>query len=178
MQLRMSIDPVNTRFRPELVHESAYIAPSAVVLGNVVIEAEASIWPLAVIRGDTEQITIGAGSNVQDTSVLHADPSFPCILGKRVTVGHAAVVHGAIVEDDVMIGMRAVVMNGAKIGRGSIVGVGALVTEGMVVEPGSIVIGQPAKLHRMASEKDRARIEHAASHYVESAKVYRAATKE
>ncbi len=173
----MSIDPTNTQRRPELIHASAYIAPTAVVIGNVVIEEEASVWPLAVIRGDSERIVIGAGSNVQDGSVLHADPDFPCVLGKRVTIGHAAVVHGAIIDDEVMIGMRAIVMNGAKIGRGSIVGVGALVTEGMVLEPGSVVIGQPAKLHRMASEKDRARIEHAATHYIEAAKVYRQAEK-
>ena len=167
--------PQNTRHRPELVDPNAYIAPGAVVLGDVTIGPEASVWFNAVIRGDTEAIRIGAATNVQDGCVLHADPGFPCTMGDRVTVGHGAIVHGATVEDDVMIGMRAVVMNGARVGRGSIVAVGAVVTEGTEIPPGSIAMGQPAVVKRAATERDRARIQHAAEHYVAAAKVYREA---
>src|SRR6188768_2160287 len=115
------------------IDPSAFIAPGAVVLGNVWLGAQSSIWYNAVVRGDTEAIRIGNETNVQDLCCLHADPGFPCTLGDRVTVGHGAIVHGATVEDDVLIGMKAVVMNGAKIGRGSIVAVGAIVLEDMDV---------------------------------------------
>ena len=98
-------------FQDELVDPTSYIAPGAIVLGDVTIGAESSIWFNAVVRGDTEAIRIGSQTNVQDLCVLHADAGFPCVLGDRVTVGHAAIVHGATVEDDCMIGMRAVVMN-------------------------------------------------------------------
>ena len=111
---------------------------------------------------------------MQDGCILHADPGFPCTLGKRVTLGHGAIVHGATVEDDVLIGMRAVVMNGAKIGSGSIVGVGAVVTERMEIPPGSIVMGQPAKVKRPAEHRDIERIRHAAAHYAAAAKIYKA----
>lgn len=162
-----------TKFRDDLVDPTAYIAPGAIVLGNVTIGFESSIWFNAVVRGDTEAIRIGSQTNVQDLCVLHADAGFPCLLGDRVTVGHAAIVHGATVEDDCMIGMRAVVMNGAKIGRGSLIAVGAVVTEGTEVPPGSVVMGVPGKIRREVSEADRQRIAHAALHYVEQAKQFR-----
>ena len=160
----------NTRFRPELIAGSVFIAPGAVVLGDVTIGPESSVWFQAVIRGDTEMIRIGQQTNIQDACVLHADPGFPCLLGDRVTVGHAAIVHGAVVDDDVMIGMRAVVMNGARIGSGSIVAAGAVVTEGMQALPGSVVMGLPGKVVRMATETDHLRIRHAAEHYVAAAR--------
>ena len=163
----------HTRFRGELVDPSAFIAPGAVVLGDVTIGAESSVWFNAVIRGDTDAIRIGRQTNIQDLCVLHADAGFPCILGDRVTVGHSAIVHGAIVEDDVMIGMRAVVMNGAKIGAGSLVAVGAIVLEGMEVPPGSVVMGAPARIKRELAPRDQERIRHAAEHYVQAAKDYR-----
>ena len=163
----------NTRYRPELVDSSAFIAPGAVVLGDVTVGRESSIWFNAVVRGDAEAIRIGSQTNVQDNCVLHADPGRICTLGDRVTVGHGAIVHGALVEDDVMIGMRAVVMNGARIGRGSIVAVGAIVTEGTDIPPGSIAMGQPAVVKRAAQDRDLARIQHAAEHYVAAAKIYR-----
>ena len=171
----MPIRIENTRFRPELVDPSAFIAPGAVVLGDVVLGPESSVWYHAVLRGDCEQIRIGSQTNIQDGCVLHADPGFPCVLGNRVTVGHGAIVHGAIVEDDVMIGMKAVVMNGARIGRGSIIAAGSIVTEGTEIPPGSIAMGQPAKVKRQATERDAERIRHAAEHYVAAAKVYREA---
>lgn len=171
----MTIDPAQMRHRPELVHETAYIAPGAVVIGDVTLAEHTSVWFNAVIRGDSEAIRIGAGSNVQDGCVLHADPGRPCVLGERVTLGHGAIVHGAVVEDDVLIGMRAVVMNGARIGRGSIVGVGAVVLENMEVPPGSIVLGMPGRVVRPVNDRDRERIRHAAQHYIEAGKVYREA---
>jgi carbonic anhydrase/acetyltransferase-like protein (isoleucine patch superfamily) len=161
------------KFRPDQCHPSVFIAPGAVVLGDVTIGESSSVWYNAVIRGDVESITIGRESNVQDGCILHADPGFPCTLGDRVTLGHGAIVHGAIVEDDVLIGMRAVVMNGARIGRGSIVAVGAIVLEEMHVPSGSVVMGAPAVVKRQATEKDAARIQHAAEHYVAAAKKYR-----
>jgi len=164
---------MNVRHQPELVDSTAFIAPGAVVIGDVTIGAESSVWFGAVVRGDTEAIRIGKQTNVQDGCVLHADAGFPCALGDRVTLGHGAIVHGASVEDDCLIGMRAVVMNGAKIGRGSIVAVGSIVTEGMEIPPGSVVMGQPAKVRRETTERDRGRIRHAADHYVESSKAYR-----
>jgi carbonic anhydrase/acetyltransferase-like protein (isoleucine patch superfamily) len=166
------IDPKNTRLRRELMDATAYVAPDAVVLGDVTIGAGSSVWFGAVIRGDSDAIRIGRDTNIQDGCILHADEGFPCTLGDRVTLGHGAIVHGATVEDECLIGMRAVVMNGARIGRGSIVAVGSIVTEGMEVPPGSVVMGQPAKVRREVSERDRERIRHAAEHYVAAGKVY------
>jgi carbonic anhydrase/acetyltransferase-like protein (isoleucine patch superfamily) len=160
------------RFRPELVAPGVLIAPGAVVLGDVTIGEESSVWFNAVVRGDTEKIAIGRQTNVQDLCLLHADPGFPCTLGDRVTLGHGAIVHGATVENDCLIGMRAVVMNGAVIGAGSIVGVGAVVTEGTIIPPGSLVLGTPGKVTRTLEPKDIERIRHAAEHYVAAAKAY------
>jgi len=164
---------MNVHHRPDLIDETAFIADGAVVLGDVTIGAESSAWFGAVIRGDSAPIRIGRQTNVQDGCILHADPGFPCTLGDRVTLGHGAIVHGATVEDDCLIGMRAVVMNGAKIGRGSIVAVGSIVTEGTQIPPGSIALGQPAKVKREVTDRDQERIRHAAEHYVAAAKVYR-----
>jgi carbonic anhydrase/acetyltransferase-like protein (isoleucine patch superfamily) len=161
-------------FQPELVDPTAFIAPGAVVLGDVTLGPQASVWYHAVARGDCERIVIGPQTNVQDLCLLHADPGFPCLLGARVTLGHGAIVHGATVEDDCLIGMRAVVMNGARIGAGSIVGVAALVTEGMVVPPNSVVLGVPGKIVRQAEPRDLERIRHAAEHYVRQAAECRA----
>jgi carbonic anhydrase/acetyltransferase-like protein (isoleucine patch superfamily) len=156
-------------FQREKVAPNAFIAPNATVLGDVEVGEEASIWYGAIVRGDTAPIRIGQQTNIQDLCVLHADPGFPCSLGKRVTVGHGAIVHGATIEDDVLIGMRAVVMNGARVGAGSIVGVGAVVTEGMVVPPNSVVLGVPAQVKRACEARDVERIHHAARHYVAAA---------
>jgi carbonic anhydrase/acetyltransferase-like protein (isoleucine patch superfamily) len=160
-------------FRPEQVDASAWIASTAVVLGDVSIGAQSTIWYHAVLRGDTDTIRVGRETNVQDGCILHADPGFPCTLGDRVTVGHGAIVHGASVADDCLIGMRAVVMNGAKIGSGSIVGVGAIVMEGHEIPPESVAIGVPARVARQTTPRDRERIAHAALHYVKAGKVYR-----
>src|SRR5438132_1321910 len=109
---------------------SAFVHPLASVIGDVTLGSKVSVWPFASIRGDTDPITIGEGSNVQDNCVLHADHGFPTTVGKYVTIGHAAVVHGCVIEDDCLIGIRAAVLNGARIGRGSLIGAGAVVTPG------------------------------------------------
>ena len=121
------------------------------------------------VRGDTEAIRIGSSTNIQDACVLHADPGLPCVIGDRVTVGHAAIVHGAVVEQDVMIGMRAVILNGARIGTGSIIGAGAVVAEGTTIEPNSLVFGLPGKRVRATTEEQRTWIARAAEHYVAAA---------
>ena len=163
-----------TRFARDLVDSSAFIASNAVVLGDVTIAAQASIWFGAVVRGDAERIYVGRETNIQDLCVLHADPGFPCLIGAAVTVGHAAVVHGAEVEDGVMIGMRSVVMNGACIGTGSIIGAGAIVPEGKQIPPGSVVLGVPGRIVRQATAEDASRIKAAARHYAELGGQFRA----
>ena len=165
--------PHPLHFQAHLADPTAWIAPGAVVLGEVTLGPRATIWFNAVLRGDAEAIRIGADSNVQDGCVLHADPGFPCVLGERVTVGHAAIVHGATVENDVMIGMRAVIMNGAVIGSGALVGVGAVVPEGKVIPPNSLVLGVPGRIVRETTEADREYIAHAWRHYVEAGAQYR-----
>jgi carbonic anhydrase/acetyltransferase-like protein (isoleucine patch superfamily) len=163
----------NLQFRPELVDPTAYIAPGAVVLGDVTLGAEASVWFNAVIRGDTDAIRIGDQTNVQDLCVIHCDEGVPCSLGNRVTMGHGAVVHGATVGDDCLIGMKAVVLNRAIIGAGSLIAVGAVVTEGTEIPPASLVMGIPGRVVRPLTELDQLRIQHAAAHYVAAAKRYR-----
>lgn len=133
---------------------------------------------MAVLRGDTEEITIGAESNIQDGCVLHADPNFPCRIGNRCSLGHRAVVHGAIVEDDCLIGIGAIVLNGAVIGRGSLIAAGALIPEGVQVPPESVVMGVPGKVVRRTTQADLARIQHAAQHYRHSIAAYQKATSD
>lgn len=165
--------PHPLHFQEQLVDPTAWLAPGVTILGDVQICARATIWFNAVIRGDAESIRVGADSNVQDGCILHADPGFPCLIGDRVTIGHAAVIHGARLENDVMIGMRAVIMNGAVIGAGSLVGVGAVVPEGKIIPPNSLVLGVPGKTVRETTEKDREYIAHAARHYVQAGAEYR-----
>lgn len=162
-------DETTCRFRPELVDETVYIAPGAVVVGDITIAPRASVWYNAVLRGDCAPITIGAGSNVQDCAVLHADPGYPCSLGKGVTVGHGAIVHGATVGDNVVVGMKAVVQNGATVGENSIIAVGSVVTEGAQIPPGSLVMGVPAKLKRPLEPHEIEMNRYSAEHYVENA---------
>jgi carbonic anhydrase/acetyltransferase-like protein (isoleucine patch superfamily) len=132
------------------------------------------VWPTAVLRADNDRITIGEESNVQDGAVIHVDPGFPCTVGKRVTIGHRAVVHGATIEDECLIGMGAVVLNGAVIGAGSLVGAGAVVREGMQVPPGSLVLGVPAKVVKQVDDETRARILRGAAAYVKMQERYTA----
>ncbi|MFG3249953.1 gamma carbonic anhydrase family protein [Streptomyces sp. NPDC048187] len=137
------------------VDPEAFVAPTSSVVGDVTLHAGASVWYGAVLRGDVERISVGASSNVQDNCTLHADPGFPVTVGERVSIGHNAVVHGATVEDDCLIGMGATVLNGAVIGAGSLVAAQALVPQGMRVPPGSLVAGVPAKVRRELTEEER-----------------------
>lgn len=137
------------------IHEEAFVAPTSSVIGDVTLEAGASVWYGAVLRGDAERISVGAQANIQDNCTLHADPGFPVTIGERVSVGHNAVVHGATVGDDCLIGMGATVLNGAVIGAGSLVAAQALVPQGMQVPPGSLVAGVPAKVRRELTEEER-----------------------
>lgn len=148
------------------IDPTAFIAPQAYVRGTVRIGAHASIWPMVVIRGDKGAIVIGARTNVQDGSVLHADPDAYLTIGSGVTIGHGAIVHGCTVGDDVLIGMGAVVLNHAQIGAGSLVAARALVTEGMIVPPGSVVMGIPAKIKPLRDDQ-LARIRRNAQSYVD-----------
>ncbi|MEV5490378.1 gamma carbonic anhydrase family protein [Streptomyces bobili] len=141
--------------REPKVDEEAFVAPTSSVIGDVTLAAGASVWYGAVVRGDVERISVGARSNIQDNCTLHADPGFPVTIGERVSVGHNAVVHGASVGDDCLIGMGATVLNGAVIGAGSLVAAQALVPQGMEVPPGSLVAGVPAKIRRELTEEER-----------------------
>lgn len=150
-----------------------FVAPTASVIGDVTLHTGVSVWYGAVLRGDVESIEVGAGSNVQDNCTLHADPGFPVRVGERVSIGHNAVVHGATVEDDCLVGMGATVLNGAVIGAGSLVAAQALVPQGMVVPPGSLVAGVPAKVKRALSEEERQGVTLNGTMYAELGKAHR-----
>src|SRR4051794_30934280 len=149
-----------------MIDPTAYIARGAIVLGDVHLGREASVWYNAVLRGDADRIAIGDESNVQDLAMVHADPGFPCVVGRRVTVGHRVILHGCTVEDDCIIGMGAIVLNGARVGRGSVVGAGAVLVEGMEVPAGSLVLGVPGRIARAVDEAMAMRIDHSWRHYV------------
>ena len=156
------------------VAASAYIDPSAQVIGDITIGERSSIWPNVSARGDVSSITIGDESNVQDNSVLHCDEGFPLIIGDRVTVGHMAMLHGCTIEEDTLIGIGAIVLNGAKIGKGSVIAASALIPEGMQIPPYSMVMGVPGKVRREITEDERERFKLNCKHYVELAEQYRA----
>jgi len=147
------------------VATTAWVAPSATLIADVRVHEEASIWYGAILRADGDQIEIGAGSNIQDGTVVHADPGLPVILGTGVSVGHRAVLHGCTIEDDVLIGMGAIVLNGARIGRGSLVAAGAVVLEGTQIPPRSLVAGVPGKVRRGTTDEEQQRIVHNAATY-------------
>ncbi len=166
------------RFNAETptVAESAWLAPSATVIGAVTVGARTGLYYGCVVRGDASSIDIGSGSNLQDGVVVHADAGFPARIGDGVSVGHAAVLHGCTVENDCLIGMGAVVLNGAVIGRGSMVAAGAVVLEGATVPPGSLVAGVPGKVRRELTEDERAAVMRNAENYLELTERHRAAT--
>ena len=156
-----------------MIHPTAFIAPGAVVLGDVTLGARSSVWYQSVVRADMAPISIGEESNIQDLSMLHVDEGVPCIVGRRVGVGHRAILHGCCVEDECLIGMGAILLNRVRVGTGSVVGAGAVLTEGMEVPPGSLVLGVPARVVRPVDEALRARIRGTWQHYVELARRHR-----
>ncbi len=158
----MSIDP------------SVFIHPLAAVIGNVTLGARVSVWPTAVIRADSAPISIGADTNVQDGAVLHVDKGYPMVIGARVSIGHRAVLHGATVEDDCLIAMGAILLNGVVVGAGSLVGAGAVCREGMRIPPRSVVLGVPARVARDATSEITARIRRTMESYLSLREDYRA----
>lgn len=155
------------------VAASAYVAPNASLIGNVVLAEQASVWFGATLRGDNETISIGARSNVQDSAVMHTDPGFPLTLGADVSVGHQAMLHGCTVGDGTLIGIQAIVLNGAVIGKGCLVGAGALITERKVFPDGCLIIGAPAKAVRELSAEERENLIKVAANYAERGSFYR-----
>lgn len=147
-----------------------YIADGAKVLGNVEIGENSSIWFNAVVRGDSDTITLGKNTNIQDNAVVHVDAGFPVHIGDYVTVGHGAIVHGATVGDNTLIGMGAIVMNGCRIGKNCIIGAGAVVTQGMNIPDHSLVLGCPASIKKTVSEEQAEQSKQNALHYVEEAR--------
>jgi carbonic anhydrase/acetyltransferase-like protein (isoleucine patch superfamily) len=159
--------------RRPAIEAGAFIFDNAVIIGDVRIGAGASVWPFVTIRGDNEPIIVGAGSNVQESCVLHTDPGFPLTIGSNVTVGHQAMLHGCTIGAGSLIGIQAVVLNGARIGRNCLVGAGALITEGKVIPDNSLVIGAPARVARALTEKDIAGMHADAAKYLARAATYR-----
>ena len=151
------------------VGANVWIAPSAAVIGDVVLEDEANVWFGAVLRGDTEMIWVGAGSNVQDNAVLHTDQGFPLRIGPNCTVGHATILHGCTVGEGSLIGMGSTIMNGAKIGKGCMVGAGSLVTEGKEFPNGTLVMGRPARVVRNLEPTEIEKLLASAAHYRKNA---------
>ena len=149
------------------IHFAAFIHPDALVYGNVTLGARVSVWPTAVIRGDSDTIEIGEDSNVQDGTIIHVDDGVPTKIGRRVAIGHRAIVHGSTIEDDCLIAMGAILLNRVRVGSGSIVGAGALCTEGMVIPPNSLVLGVPGKLVRQTTPEERLRIQKTVEAYLD-----------
>jgi carbonic anhydrase/acetyltransferase-like protein (isoleucine patch superfamily) len=159
------------------IHCEAFVADNATLIGAVTIGARASVWFNAVLRGDVEAIEIGEGTNIQDGAILHTDPGAPLRIGRDVTVGHGAVLHGCEVQDGSLVGIRAVVLDHAVIGRDCLIGANALVTPRQQIPDGSLVLGSPAKIIRRLTEKEIEELRFAAEHYVQSGSFYlRAAT--
>jgi carbonic anhydrase/acetyltransferase-like protein (isoleucine patch superfamily) len=159
--------PAKRRLRP-----TAFVAPGAVVVGEVTLGARSSVWFNTVVRGDSARVEVGEDTNLQDNSTVHEDDGLPAILGARVTVGHRAVIHGCVIEDDCLIGMGAMVLSGARIGTGSLIGAGALVREGQVIPAGSLALGMPARVIGPVSDAHRAAIHDGATHYVALSRSY------
>ncbi|MBJ7484161.1 gamma carbonic anhydrase family protein [Brevundimonas sp.] len=155
-----------------------WIAPNAVVLGDVILESGVSIWFNAVLRGDTDTLSVGENSNIQDGSILHADEGVPLLIGRDVTVGHKAMLHGCTVGDNSLIGIGAVVLNGAVIGKNCLIGANSLIPEGKVIPDGSLVMGQPGKVVRELTEAQIAGITMSAAHYVQNWKLFAANLRE
>jgi carbonic anhydrase/acetyltransferase-like protein (isoleucine patch superfamily) len=155
------------------IHSSAWVVPGATVIGDVILEEESSVWYGAVLRGDINRIVIGPRSNIQDNAVVHIDTNYPTTMGELVTVGHTAIVHACKIDDEVLVGMGAIILDDVEVGARSIVGANALVTIGTKIPPGSLVLGSPAKIRRQLSLDEQKDIARWAWSYVETAKQYR-----
>ena len=158
--------------RPQ-VHPSVFVAPGAIVVGKVELHENSSIWFNVSLRGDNDHIVLGEGSNIQEGSVLHTDTGHPLTIGKRVTVGHQAMLHGCTIGDESLIGMQAILLNGSQVGRHCIIGAGALLTGNTVIPEGSMVLGSPAKVVRPLKPEEIEMIRQAAAGYVDRAKLFK-----
>lgn len=154
------------------IHASCFVAPSADLIGSVVMREKASVWFNCVLRADNEPITVGKNSNIQDGSILHVDDNFPINIEANVTVGHKVMLHGCTIGEGTLIGMNAVVLNGAKIGKNCLVGANALITEGMEIPDGSMVLGSPAKVVKQLDEKTQGMLKMGATHYTQNSALY------
>lgn len=163
----------STNFRPKQIHPSAWIAAGAVVVGDVTLEENVNVWFQSVLRGDTESLSISANTNIQEGCIFHADPGYPLVLGEGVTVGHGAVVHGARVGDNTLIGIRSVLLNGVVVGENSIIGACALLTQNKVYPPNSMILGAPAKVVREITPEEIELNRLTAMHYVEKSKAFK-----
>lgn len=159
--------------RVELLGDYHFIAPDASLVGAITLEPDANIWFKVVIRAENDKVRIGEGTNVQDGSVLHVDPGYPLTLGKRVTVGHKAMLHGCTVGDGTLVGIQAVLLNGARIGRDCLVGAGALVTQGKAFPDGVLIAGSPARVVRALRPEEFEALRYGARHYMENAQRFR-----
>ena len=163
----------DVEYHSEKVHPSVWVAPGAVVVGDVTLEADVSVWFQSVLRGDTESLHVGARTNIQEGCVFHADPGYPLVVGKNVTVGHGAIIHGANVGDNSLIGIRSTLLNGVVIGEESMVGAGALCTPNKVFPPRSLILGVPAKVVRELTDEDLTMIRVSVDEYVEKAATFK-----
>lgn len=163
-----------TEFRPEQIHPTAFIAQGAVIVGDVTLAEEVSVWFNATLRGDSTPLTIGPRTNIQEGCIFHADPGFPAIIGAGVTVGHGAVVHGAKVGDNTLIGIRSVLLNGVVVGENCIIGAGALLTQGKHFPAGSLILGSPAQVIRPLTPEEIERNRHSAAEYVKRSRAFMA----
>lgn len=159
--------------RPE-VEQTAFVAPTASLIGQVRVDAEASVWFGAVLRGDGDAIHLGERSNLQDNAVVHADPGFPATIGTDVSIGHGAIVHGCTIGDRVLVGMGATVLNGAVVGEDTLIGAGTLISQGAQIPPRSLVVGVPGKVRRELTEQEAQAVAANAAQYVQRAAGYRA----
>jgi carbonic anhydrase/acetyltransferase-like protein (isoleucine patch superfamily) len=159
--------------RVELRGAHHYIAPDASIIGSVVLENDVSIWFKVVIRAENDRITIGEGCNIQDASVLHVDPGYPMTLGRSVSVGHKAMLHGCTIGEGSLIGINSVIMNGARIGRGTLIGANTLIAEGKEIPDGVLVLGSPGKIVRSLKQEERDYLLEVASGYVERSRFYK-----
>jgi carbonic anhydrase/acetyltransferase-like protein (isoleucine patch superfamily) len=167
---------VEVRARPAAalnIHPTAFVAPSADVMGDVRLAAHASVWYQCVLRGDMAGIVVGERSNIQDLTMVHVDEGLPCTIGAGVGVGHRCILHGCTVEDDCLIGMGSVLLNNVRVGTGSVVAAGAVVIEAMEIPPGSLVMGVPARIKGQVDDALRARIRATVAHYVELSRLHR-----
>jgi len=155
------------------IASTAYVDPGAHVIGDVVIGERSSVWPTATMRGDIDPIRVGDDTNIQEGAVVHTDHGFPTTIGNRISVGHSAVLHGCTIEDDALIGIGAIILNGARIGKGAVVAAGSLVTEGMEVPAETLVMGTPAKPRRAVTAEEQTRFRSGVEGYVERAATYR-----